>query len=315
MARSIRTVVVGVATLREPDPVLGAALALAARTGAALHVVHAFEVAGYELERYREMGYSACDPVRLFGEGLQARLEGQVRALTQRGRVFCAAVRGEPHRVLAAAAERVDADLVVVGSTRRGPLARTLLGTTAQHVLHHARRPVLIFHPPLRSPVARVLLTTDLSELSEVVHEAGVELVDGLFRGDAPALRSLLVSWHDHTLPPGMHGGFDEAAAEPSLRRFLRERRPRARPVEARLRVGEPSREIAAEAREWDADLLVLGTHGRTGAARVLLGSVAEGALRAARCSVLVIPASAVAAEAARLPALEARAAVVRAAS
>jgi nucleotide-binding universal stress UspA family protein len=308
MARRIRTVVVGVATLREPDPVLGAALALAARTGAALHVVHAFEVAGYVLERYREMGYAACDPLRLFAEGLQARLEGQVRALTRRGRVFCAAVRGEPHRVLADAAERVDADLVVVGSTRRGALARTLLGTTAQRVLHGARRPVLVVHPPLRAPVARVLLTTDLSELSEVVHDAAVELVDGLFGGDTPALRSLLVSGHDHTLPPGMPGG-PGAAAEPSLQRFLRERRPRVRPVEPRVRVGEPSREIAAEAREWDADLLVLGTHGRTGAARVLLGSVAEGVLRAARCSVLVIPACAVADEAARLPSHEARAA------
>ncbi|HLL48122.1 MAG TPA: universal stress protein, partial [Longimicrobiaceae bacterium] len=225
---------------------------------------------------------------------------------------FCAAIHGDPRRVLADAAERVDADVVVVGSTRRGPLARTLLGTTAQHVLHRVRRPVLILHPPLRAPVARVLLTTDLSELSEVVHEAGVELVDGLFGGDAPELRSLLVSRHDHTLPLSGRG---EVTAGPALRRFLNGRRPRGRPVEPRVRVGEPSREIAAEAEEWDADLLVLGTHGRTGAARVLLGSVAEGALRAARCSVLVIPASAVAAEAARVPALEARAAVSRAAS
>ncbi|HEU0080210.1 MAG TPA: universal stress protein, partial [Longimicrobiaceae bacterium] len=174
MSRSIRTVVVGVATLREPDPVLGAALALAARAGAALHVVHAFQVAGYELERFSEMGYPACDPERLFAGELQARLEGQVRALAPRGRVFCEAVRGDPARVLAAAAERLDADLVVVGSTRRGPLARALLGTTAQHVLHRVRRPMLVVHPPLRSPMGRVLLTTDLSELSEVVHEAGV---------------------------------------------------------------------------------------------------------------------------------------------
>ncbi|MEW5930745.1 MAG: universal stress protein [Gemmatimonadota bacterium] len=310
MSRSIRTLVVGVATLREPDPVLGAALALAARTGAALHVVHAFEVAGYERRRYREMGYSDRDSERLFAGGLQSRLEGQVRALAGRGRVFCSAVRGSPDRVLAAAAERLDADLVVVGSTRRGPLARTLLGTTAQHVLHRVRRPVLMVHPPLRSPVARVLLTTDLSELSEVVHEAGVELVDALFRGDAPELRSLLVSRHEHALPPGMHGAHGDTPAAPALHRFLAMRGPRPRPVEPRVRVGDPAREIAAEAREWDADLLVLGTHARTGAARVLLGSVAEGALRSARCSVLVVPAAAVAAESARLPALEARAAL-----
>ena len=59
-----------------------------------------------------------------------------------------------------------------------------------------------------------------------------------------------MVSWHDHTPPTGIHGGFGEAAVEPSLLlRFLRERSPRARPVEPRVRVGEPSRLPALEAR------------------------------------------------------------------
>ena len=41
---------------------------------------------------------------------------------------------------------------------------------------------------------------------------------------------------------------------------------------------------------EWPADLVVVGTHGRGGAARALLGSVAEAVVRDAGCSVLVIP-------------------------
>lgn len=58
--------------------------------------------------------------------------------------------------------------------------------------------------------------------------------------------------------------------------------------LEARERhVGEV---IAQEALDWDADLLVMGTHGRKGFTRLVLGSVAEVALRTSRVPVLTIP-------------------------
>ncbi|MFN7429404.1 MAG: universal stress protein [bacterium] len=55
------------------------------------------------------------------------------------------------------------------------------------------------------------------------------------------------------------------------------------------LRQGRPDYEVVACAKQWGADLLVLGTHGRTGLGRVLLGSVAEHVVRHAPCSVLVV--------------------------
>jgi hypothetical protein len=51
---------------------------------------------------------------------------------------------------------------------------------------------------------------------------------------------------------------------------------------------------ILEVAREWEADLVVLGTHGRRGLPRFFLGSVAETVLRKAPCSALVIPPAAV---------------------
>ena len=65
-------------------------------------------------------------------------------------------------------------------------------------------------------------------------------------------------------------------------------------PAAARLvREGSPGAEIRAAAVEWGADLIVLGTHGRGGLKRLLLGSTAESVLRHAPCPVLVVPASA----------------------
>jgi len=54
---------------------------------------------------------------------------------------------------------------------------------------------------------------------------------------------------------------------------------------------GSPAKTIAAQARERRADLIVVGTHGRSGLARMLLGSTAEALLRKAPCQVLVVKA------------------------
>lgn len=59
--------------------------------------------------------------------------------------------------------------------------------------------------------------------------------------------------------------------------------------VEYRMGQGNPPEVILHLARELSADLIVMGSHGRTGLARALLGSVAEAVVRAATCPVLTI--------------------------
>jgi nucleotide-binding universal stress UspA family protein len=58
--------------------------------------------------------------------------------------------------------------------------------------------------------------------------------------------------------------------------------------TETAVRRGDPRTEIEDEAKTWNADLIVLGSHGRTGVRRWLLGSVAEHVVRHAHCSVEV---------------------------
>jgi nucleotide-binding universal stress UspA family protein len=59
--------------------------------------------------------------------------------------------------------------------------------------------------------------------------------------------------------------------------------------IESVLREGVPQEEIKAVAEEWKADLIVIGTHGRKGLARALLGSVAENVIRTVKTPVMVI--------------------------
>jgi nucleotide-binding universal stress UspA family protein len=58
------------------------------------------------------------------------------------------------------------------------------------------------------------------------------------------------------------------------------------------LRVGKPATEIAKAAKDWLAELIVVGSHGRGGVQRLLLGSVAEAVMRHAGCPVLVVRAA-----------------------
>ncbi|SEK55364.1 universal stress protein [Parapedobacter koreensis] len=55
-------------------------------------------------------------------------------------------------------------------------------------------------------------------------------------------------------------------------------------------RIGSPKQEILTVASEWAADLIIMGTHGRTGFDHFISGSVSESVIRRASCPVLVIP-------------------------
>lgn len=55
-------------------------------------------------------------------------------------------------------------------------------------------------------------------------------------------------------------------------------------------RIGTPKQEILAVANEWSADLIIMGTHGRTGFDHFISGSVSESVIRKASCPVLVVP-------------------------
>jgi nucleotide-binding universal stress UspA family protein len=78
-------------------------------------------------------------------------------------------------------------------------------------------------------------------------------------------------------------------AARTGLERVTAKRKGGKVPVEAILREGVPWEEITKVADEVDADIIVIGTHGRKGLARALLGSVAENVVRTATRPVLTI--------------------------
>jgi nucleotide-binding universal stress UspA family protein len=85
-----------------------------------------------------------------------------------------------------------------------------------------------------------------------------------------------------------MVGEIERAARVALDAAVARARRPGV-VLDGQLRQGSPWREIEAAAREMKVDLIAIGTHGRRGIARALLGSVAEKVVRTAPCAVLTV--------------------------
>jgi universal stress protein E len=301
MNGAIRVIVVGVSQMHEDDPkiappgedpVLAPAAALAERLGARLHVVRAFERPDPVLRTYTGALGNGMDAPHHRQE-IERGLWEQTRRFTNRDQIRCHAVEGRTDLQLCAFAEEVNADLLVVGATRRGRVWHNLLGSTADRVLQNASVPVLVLRQPFGRPVRRVLLTTDLSDLSPALYEVALDAVEAIFGTESIEARTLLVCSYDIVSAARMSQEFMLRAATSKLQQFQAERHRRKIPVTGRVRIGNPSTEIAHEVDEWQADLLVLGTRSHRGMSRLLLGSTAAAALRTSSSNALVIPAAA----------------------
>lgn len=90
----------------------------------------------------------------------------------------------------------------------------------------------------------------------------------------------------------GMQPAVLEAAARDEAHKMIgafRGRLSLTSPVQGFVQVGAAASEIVQAAKDWPADMIVIGSHGRSGIRRALLGSVAEGVMRQASCPVLVV--------------------------
>jgi nucleotide-binding universal stress UspA family protein len=142
--------------------------------------------------------------------------------------------------------------------------------------------------------IRRILYATDFSTYSNQAYFHALELALGyharLTIVHVCALPSPLAYSAEIGAPfSGASAGLDDE------REYWREQLEQIRPLDERIRVqhvlleGDPAEEIIRFAAEAQMDMIILGTHGRSGIERLLLGSVAESVLRGAPCSVLVV--------------------------
>ena len=233
-------------------------------------------------------------------QAAEAVLAEQTRSLREIDGLECASriVLGDPFEGITAAVREDDADLLVIGPHRRQVLRDVFVGTTAERTIRASDRPVLMANGIPAGPHRHILVAVDLSGCSgdavRAVQNLGLEAkaaVSVVHIFDAPAA-GLMVRASSTEDEIQDYLADEEERASGELAAFLQDLD--LKPMQRFLKHNESSiaYTICAAAREVSADLIVVGTHGRTGIVKTLLGSVAAETLRSSDRDVMAVPPS-----------------------
>ncbi|MBI3944561.1 MAG: universal stress protein [Armatimonadetes bacterium] len=217
-------------------------------------------------------------------------------------RVDARVVQGPPVETIIRCASEEQAHLILMGSRRRSFLKQAVLGSVSENVIRHAPVPVLLSkwsadEPPAadRSAFAHVLFPTDFSPCAEKAFQCLTALAGAGMREatiiHVQDIRLLASAPDDHE---GSEEGLNIRYLEQVVdmdRLVAAERELESLGVTTRVMVREglPFREILRAAAEEQVTAILLGSHGKSSVAEILLGSVSAEVIRQARVPVLVI--------------------------
>jgi universal stress protein E len=225
-------------------------------------------------------------------------LNEQMTSLAELRDSRCRAIvaTGEAFDGILQAAKNASADLIVMGMHRKQLLRDTIVGTTIERVIRTGPYPVLMVNKDAAHPYRHVLAAVDMSKASaHAIQTAGAS---GLL-GDASV--SLIHAF----LAPGRGMMYAANAPEEQIEKYVASERLQAREelfaflaaheIESqgwrhRIEEGAAFDVISNAVKETTPDLVVIGTHGRSGIVKMLIGSVAEEVLRSIDVDILAVP-------------------------
>lgn len=261
------------------------ALRLPLAEGATLHFLHVLPT--LSLKRRGQATSEARAHLDEMVSATSAQLKGRSLTLTSEVR------SGSPYVEIIRCAREWEAELAVMGRHGRKVLQDMFIGSTAQRVAHKGEVPLLLVNLEVTRPYRRPLVATDLGNTAPQIFALAFRLID-------PTVKTVHVV-HAFNVPfEGFVNPTQQAREEGEYRRAFRQsagqeldallERQRREGVRWKkvLRPGDPRMAIWESALRWRADLVVMGTHGRSGVAHALVGSVAEWVIASAPCDVLV---------------------------
>jgi nucleotide-binding universal stress UspA family protein len=268
---------------------LEAALALAERTKAEVHLIHALEVALPLFEPY-----AVVLPADWIGEArrlAQQKLETAHDAVTARGLTGSVHLGDVPAaHAIADRARAIGADLVVVGTHGHTGLKHVLLGSVAERTVEHAPCAVWTVKGSGAASPRTVVVGTDFSEGGAEAIRVAAEWARGfgarLHLVHALQIPMPLIAPYEVAIPEGIIEG-----ARREAKRQLEEAAKAVTGVSVTTELASTPAHAALvdAATRLPAELIVTGSRGLTGVKHALLGSVAERTLRYAPCSVLTV--------------------------
>jgi nucleotide-binding universal stress UspA family protein len=205
-------------------------------------------------------------------------------------------ITGSPFDGILRAAEAVNPDIIVMGAHRKQLLRDIFVGTTIERVVRKGAFPVLMVNNEAQKKYDNIVAPVDMSEAS--AHALRTALSTGLIADKRTTLLHAFVPLAKGKM---FIGGADQA----SIASYVASERQRSMDELAaflaandlmreqwlfRLEEGDPLDVISNTVSEVCPDLLVMGTHGRSGVLKALIGSVTEASLRSLSVDIFAVP-------------------------
>jgi nucleotide-binding universal stress UspA family protein len=194
--------------------------------------------------------------------------------------------QGEPYEQIVHVAEEEGCDLIVMGRRGKGKIERGLMGSVTARVIGHTNKDVLVIPENGKLSWENILLATDGSTCCDNALARALEIAQ---ERKAKLSAVSVVYTNDEFYAVGqevMKELYHEA--DKVLDKVRKWAGDLGVPAELFVRDGEPHQGIIAMAAEISASLIVMGSHGRKGLSRLLMGSVTERVIGYAECPVLV---------------------------
>ena len=256
---------------------------LAAQFGANLTVVHVIEE-GLPAGMRRQLGDEAVRVIRdqLAVTTSSEEVKGDIRVAS-----------GEPFSEIIRTARSVDADLIILGMHRKQGMKELFAGTTVERVLRYSDRPVLVVKDQATRDYERVLIPVDFSVPSRRALTTACRVVPG---GEYNVVHAYHVPFSGFITDDLARHEVEESRTA-RLEAMIREEMDalveklggNSRRVKHCVQRGAVLEVIYDQIHAIRPDLLVMGTHGRTGLAHAMVGSVAQELIVEPPCDVLTV--------------------------
>lgn len=196
---------------------------------------------------------------------------------------------GEIYERVVDLAESESCDVIVMGRKGRHRIERALVGSVTARVIGHARKDVLVVPEKTAIGWKTILLATDGSIYSKAAADKAIDLAKS-YGGDLKVISVVDVPAEFYGEAPGIVEDLVKKA-KTYVESVKKQAEKAGIKTETFVREGEAYQAVTDIAKEQNINAIVMGSHGRTGIKRLLMGSVAEKVIGYAPCPVLVVKA------------------------
>lgn len=261
------------------------ALEIARERGADLMIVHVVD---------KDLPASLADAQRKAAEeAIREKVENL--AAGDASNISIEVVFGRPHVDILELSEKVEAELIVLGVHRQDLFKDMFRGATVERIMRAGNTPVLLVRDPIRGSYQHVMVGVDFSVYSRRAVEFAAQFVPGgefhLVHAYEVPFKGFLYGRETKSQVSKEHQLQFEKMLDGELAVFLATLGTKPHKIEPIIKEGPVQEVIYREIARLKPDLLVIGTHGRTGVAHAFFGSVAEALLSAPPCDVLAVKA------------------------